>query len=383
MRFIHLVFIILLTYCHSAFATGSPNERFNQWLTRTMKDYQVPAVSIVVIRDYKIDWVGTFGVKNISTEEPITDTTLFQAGSISKPLTAMAVLLAAQDEELDLDDNVNDLLITWKLPDNQFTKKEDVTVKALLNHTSGINVPGFLGYAQDAKIPTLLQVLDGIPPANSPPIRVQAIPGKHYAYSGGGYVILQLLLQNHFNKSFNQLMNDLVLGPLSMSNSTFDQPLPSRLSNTIANPYYPGYVSVKGGPHIYIEQAAAGLWTTPFDLAKFIISIQESLRGNPYQLLKPKFAKMMVTPVKGNMGLGVMANVDKYGQPTENGRYFMHLGQNEGYRSLFIAHVSKGYGAIIMTNMAPEAKLVMSGKVEEDGFLNNVLEMIADMEQWY
>ena len=177
-------------------------------------------------------------------------------------------------------------------------------------------------------------------------------------------------------------MNERVLEPLSMSNSTFDQPLPARFTDYIATPYRPGFVSVKGGPHTYVAQAAAGLWTTPFDLAKFAISIQESLRGNPYQVLQPKSAQLMMEPVKEHMGLGFMVNMNKYGQPTKRGRYFMHWGQNEGYRSLIIAHTSKGYGAIVMTNMAPNGQLVMRGKVKEDGFMEAVLAMIADLERW-
>ena len=380
MRLTHLLAIILcLAITQSAVAEedASAYKRFNQWLHKAMQAYQIPAVSIVVIRDYKIDWVGTYGVKNIFTEEPVSDTTLFQAGSISKPLTAVAVLVAVQDDDVRLDENINQLLTSWKLPENT-----EVTVRELLSHTAGINVSGFIGYAGKTTLPTLIQVLNGTSPANSPKIQVVTTPGDTYQYSGGGYVILQQMLVDLYHKPFSELINEMVLQPLSMSNSTFDQPLPERFTDVVATPYRPGFVSLKGGPHVYVEQASSGLWTTPFDLAKFTISIQESLRGNPYQILKPEYARLMMKPVADNMGLGFMVNMNKYGVPAKNGHYFMHYGQNEGYRSVLIASTKNGYGAIIMTNMSPSGKLVMANKVKDDGFMDAIIAMLADLEEW-
>lgn len=378
-----LAIVLCLAIAQPAIADdSSPYKRFNQWLHKAMQDYQIPAVSIVVIRDYKIDWIGTYGVKNIFTEEPVTDTTLFQAGSISKLVTAVAVVIAVQDNDIKLDENINQLLTSWKLPEIAATKNDAVTVQELLSHTAGINVPGFIGYEHKTPLPTLIQVLNGTTPANSSKIKMIDVPGENYRYSGGGYVILQQMLTDVYHKPYSDLMEEMVLQPLSMSNSTFDQPLPTRFADAVATPYRPGFVSVKGGPHTYVEQASSGLWTTPFDLAKFTISIQESLRGNPYQILKPKYAHLMMQPVTDNMGLGFMVNMNKYGVPAKNGRYFMHYGQNEGYRSVLIASTKNGYGAIIMTNMSPSGKLVIANKVKDDGFMDAIIAMLADLEDW-
>jgi CubicO group peptidase (beta-lactamase class C family) len=382
-RFIGIFVIFALLLPLSAIAGPVPSKEFTRWLLQQMQTYQVPGVSIVVIRDYKIDWVMGFGVRDVLAEQPITDTTLFQAGSISKPVTAVAVLKAIQDGKFALDENINDILTSWQLPQSQYTQTKDVTVIDLLSHSAGTNVPGYLGYTPGEKIPTLLEALKGIWPSNSPAIRVIGTPGINFTYSGGGYSVLQQALMDTYHLPFTELMDRFVLQPLSMANSTFSQPLPPNLMDQIAKPYRPAYESVPGGPHIYVDQAAAGLWTTPFDLAKFVISLQEALQGNMYQVLKPEYAELMMKPVKGNMGLGFFVNVNKYGKPSRHGHYFMHPGQNEGYRNVLIASTQDGYGAIIMTNMSPDGRLVMSGKIKDRWqFMDALITRIADMEEW-
>ena len=355
---------------------------FQRWIKQAMKRYQVPAVSIVIIKDYKIAWTGYYGVSNILTEQPISDTTLFQAGSLSKPVTAVAILKTIQDGKLRLDADVNDFLVSWTVEDSPFLQDDFITIRELLSHSGGINVAGFIGYDKSTAIPTLNDVLNGRTPANSPEIKVVQAPGT-FLYSGGGYTILQQLLVDVYQRSFSDTMSRLVLQPLSMTHSTFQQQLPTELQDQVATPYRPGLNSIKEGPHVYVTEAATGLWTTPFDLAKFIISIQESLRDDPYQILTPENAKMMMEPEAEHMGLGFYVNMDKYGNPVKKGRYFMHTGQNEGYRSVFIASTRDGCGAIIMTNMSTDGRLVMGGKIKDDwSFINNVVQHIADTEGW-
>lgn len=361
--------------------TSLPTKAFIRWIKSEMQRNQVPAVSIAVIKDYKVEWAMAFGVTDIMAETPATDMTLFQAGSISKPVTAMAALRAVQDEKISLDADINDVLTTWKLPENDLDR---ISLEKLLSHTAGINVSGFVGYDADEKIPTLVDILDGKAPANNPAIRVTGTPGEEYDYSGGGYVVVQQALMDVYHKPFPDIMDKLVLSQLGMSHSTFQQPLPDNLMDQIAKPYYPKYESVTGGPHIYPEEAAAGLWTTPFDLAKFVISLQDSLRGDPHQILQDEYAKLMVHPVQDHMGLGFFTGVNKYGQEVRYGSYFMHGGQNNGYRCLVIASISDGNGAIIMTNMAPDSKLVLANKIKDSwAFMYAIEKKIADMEGWY
>lgn len=396
MRFCRQLFICLLMmlftqpYCYAIEIVDAvnsvntlPGNKFIEWLSYKMKQYQVPGISIVVIDDYKISWVLYYGVTNVLSEDPISDSTLFQAGSLSKPITAVAVLKAAQDKKIDLDIDINDVLTKWKLKDNQFTQAAKVTPRGLMSHSAGINNPGFLGYANGENLPTLLDVLNGAPPANTPAIEAIYEPGEEYVYSGGGYVILQELLEETYQKSYAKIINQIVLQPLSMSNSTFQQPLPNSLVDLIAKPYRPNFESVPGGPHIYVETAATGLWTTAYDLAKFIISIQEALRGDSYQIITPEMAALMIDPEIDHMGLGVYVNMNKYGKPVEHGNYFMHSGQTEGYQSLFIANKKDGSGMVIMTNMSIDGKQIMSGKTSNSWeFIDAVEKHIADFEEW-
>jgi CubicO group peptidase (beta-lactamase class C family) len=360
-----------------------PGKPFEHWLRGQMERYKVPGISIVVVRDYRIEWVFSQGVVDVLSETPVTDTTLFQAGSISKPVTATAVMRAVQDGKLSLDEDINNILTSWKVPDNEFTQTEFITLRDLLSHSAGINNSGYLGYAAGDKLPTLLQVLNGEAPANSKPVTVITEPGQSFLYSGGGYVIIQQALIDAFHKPFAVLMDRLVLQPLAMTHSTFAQPLPEEDREDIAKPYRPTYESVPGGPHTYVEEAAAGLWTTPFDLAKFMISIQESLRGDPDQIIKPEYAKLMMQPEIDHMGLGFYVNVDKYGTPVHRGRYFAHPGQNEGYQNYMIGSIHDGYGAIIMTNASPDGHLLMTHQISDNwDFMNAVIKKIADMEEW-
>lgn len=191
-----------------------------------MKHWKVPGLSVAVVKDFKVEWARTYGVKDVETKEPVTADTLFQAGSISKPVAAMVALKRVQDGKISLDENINDKLQTWKLPDNEFTAKKKVTLANLLSHTGGLTVHGFPGYAVDEKIPTLPQVLNGTEPANTAPVRVDMEPGTKFRYSGGGTTIAQLAIMDIEKKAYPQIAKETVLGPLNMTNSTYSQPLP-------------------------------------------------------------------------------------------------------------------------------------------------------------
>lgn len=371
------------TLYHSASAAPYPSKDFVRWLKKSMEQNTIPAVSIAVFKNYKIEWTVAYGYANVKTDQLITTNTLFQAGSVSKPLTAYAALYAVQSGKLALDEDVNRFMSGWELPQNNYTELSDINLGQLLSHSAGLNVPGYPGYAAGEKIPTLIESLGGKSPANTPAVQVVMMPGQSFVYSGGGYSIVQQILTDIYQKPFAEVMDTLVLQPLGMTHSTFAQPLPDNLHDQIALPYHANYESVPGGPHVYPEQAAAGLWTTPFDLAKFMITVQESLRSNQQQLLNSDYAKMMVTPEVDHMGMGFMGNMNKYGQPSTKGRYFLHGGQNDGYRCIVIGSMSGGNGAVIMTNMAPDSRLVLNHTIQDNWiFMYNTLQKIADLENW-
>ncbi len=310
-----------------------------------MRHYKVPAVSVAVVNDFKVEWAKAYGVADAETKEPATTKTLFQAGSISKSVAATVALNKVEKGKLSLDEDINNKLTSWKLPDNEFTAKKKVTLANLLSHTAGLTVHGFPGYAEGEKIPTIPQVLDGAAPANTAPVRVDLEPGTRFRYSGGGTTIAQLAITDIERKPFPDIARETVLKPFGMSDSTYEQPLSPDWRKRAAAGHKPDGSVVKGKIHVYPEMAAAGLWTTPTDLAKFAIETQLSLAGKSNKALSKEMTTRMVTPyLSEDVGLGFF--VQKKGGSI----YFGHNGADEGFRALLLVHRDKGYGAAIMVN---------------------------------
>lgn len=311
-------------------------------LSARMSDLHVPGVSIALIHHGKLEWARGFGVTRVGGPA-VTAETLFQAASISKPVSTLAVLHLSQAGKLDLDADVNQYLKTWKVPDNEFTREAKVTLRGLLTHSAGITVHGFAGYDAAAPLPSLVQILNGESPANNRPIRVDMTPGKTWRYSGGGYVVAQQVLIDVTGIAFPKLMHDLVLGPLGMKRSTYEEPLPKELLTQAATPYRADGTPVPGGPHVYPELAPAALWTTPSDLARFAIGVQRAFAGTSERVLSVGTAHAMLTPVYNQQALGLVV-----GGSTAR-KYFNHGGSNEGYQCYLVAY-EDGDGAVIMTN---------------------------------
>lgn len=310
-----------------------------------MAHYSVPGVSIAVIDGNQIAWSKTYGVVDTQSLEPVTDQTLFQAASISKPVAAYGALRFVLENKLALDEDINEYLETWNLPENEWTKRKHVTLKQLLSHTAGTTVHGFAGYSPDLTVPSLVQLLNGSAPANSPAIRVDKLPGESFRYSGGGYCIVQQAMIDASGKPFPAVMDELVLRPLGMHHSTYEQPLPSAALKLAATGYLPNGSMTSGRRHTYPELAAAGLWTTAEDLAKFAIDIQQTLAGRSNTVLSKEMATTMLTPsVADFIGLGIFLEKRK------DDTYFLHGGWNEGFSSMLVAHKEKGYGVVVMIN---------------------------------
>ena len=331
-------------------------------LAGRMAELKVPGVSIAVIHEGRIEWARGYGARFIGGPA-VDEKTLFQAASISKPVFALAVLHQVEAGKLDLDTNVNDYLKTWKLPDNEFTREQKVTLRRVLSHTAGLTVHGFPGYGAADKLPTTAQILDGAPPANTNPIRVDILPGSRHRYSGGGYTLAQLVLTDVTGVPLEKLLRDTVLTPLGMSLSTFEQPLPASRLAEFAMPYRGDGTAVPGGPHVYPEMAAAGLWTTPSDLARYALGVTEALKGRS-KIISAKTARAMVTPHVGMHGLGPVG-----GGKTAR-KYFTHNGGNAGYRCLLVAY-EDGEGAVVMTSGDNGGEL-----------MEELIRAIASVYQW-
>ena len=312
-------------------------------LAELMKTFNVPALSLAIIENYKIVDTKAYGVIAPGSNTPVTTKTLFQAGSISKPVAATGALALVERGKLSLDEDVNTKLTSWKVPENEFTRSDKVTLRRLMSHTAGLTVHGFPGYDIDAPIPSVVQVLNGEKPANTDPIRVDIVPGTKERYSGGGITIEQLLMIDVTGKQFPPLMRELVLDKIGMSDSSYEQPLPPVRAALTAGGAYADGKPVHGKWHIYPEMAAAGLWTTPTDLAKFAIEIALSKQGKSNRVLSQKTTQEMLTPVKDEAGLGFFLEKDNPGQ-------FGHNGDDEGFQALLTMNADTGSGIAMMAD---------------------------------
>jgi CubicO group peptidase (beta-lactamase class C family) len=304
-----------------------------------MKALNVHGASVAVISNYEIEWAKGYGYADIESKRPVDKSTLFQAGSISKPVAAVAAMKLVEEGKLQLDDNINSFLKSWKMPDNEFTKENKVTLRGIMSHSAGLTVHGFPGYAAGEPLPTIPEVLDGAKPANTPAVRVNVAPGTIWRYSGGGYTIMQLAMTDVTEKAFPALMTELVLSKAGMSESTYENPLPAKLSGTAASGYRRDAVAVPGRYHTYPEMAAAGLWTTPSDLARFGIEIQKSREGRSNKILKRATVEEMLREQKRPYGLGFALSPN----------WFAHGGADEGFQAFFGCSFD-GKGIVVMTN---------------------------------
>lgn len=308
-----------------------------------MAYYKVPGVSVAVIDNFKIAWAKCYGFRDRERKLPVDDVTMFEAGSISKPVAAMGALWLVDQKRLDLDEDVNEKLKSWKVPENEFTAREKVTLRRLLSHSAGLTVHGFPGFAAGAAVPTVPQILDGAPPANTPAVRVDVLPGSKWRYSGGGYTVMQLLLSDMTGKLFSSYMGETVLRKIGMKRSTYEQPLPEASAGNAATAYT-NNSPIAGRYHTYPEMAAAGLWTTPSDLARFGIEVMRSFQGNSNVVLTQAATRQMLTRQSGTYGLGFELEGD-----AEAPR-FSHGGVDEGFEAMLVGYVKSGQGAVVMTN---------------------------------
>ena len=317
-------------------------------LADRMHYHQVPAVSIAVVNNGQLEWARAYGVNVVGKAEHSTPNTLFQTASISKAVSAMAALHLVEQGKLKLDGDVNSQLKSWKLPDNELTKEHKVSLRQLLNHSGGVNVHGFHGYAitQTATqtVPSLLAVLKGEDPANTEPVRVEAIPGTKWSYSGGGYTIVQLMMMEASQQEFPQLLQNIVFTPLDMQHSRFAASLPKQDRTNAAAGHNGSGAAIAGLWHQNPELAAAGLWSTPSDLAKIIIEVQKSDAGISNKILSSPMTKTMLTRGLGETGLGFFVEQ----QPDRTS--FSHSGGNDGFRTLLFGYTKTGQGAVVLTN---------------------------------
>ncbi len=325
---------------------AGPNGLGGLTISELMARFNVPGVSIAVIRDQQIHWAKGYGVADVATGAPVNAETMFQAASISKPVAALGVLRAVQDGLFTLDTDINKILTSWKLNGGEFTRQRPVTPRMLTSHTSGLGDGfGFPGYDPADSVPTVVQILEGHKHSNVGVLFMERPPMSLMEYSGGGVTLMQQALSDARKRPFADIMRDDVLRPIGMTRSTYEQPLPASFDRNAARAHSGEGKSMGAKWHIYPEMAAAGLWTTPSDLARFLIEVQRSAVGQSNRVLSRTLVQEMLSPVGvGDYAVGF--SISKIGQ----GWYFSHGGANWGFRGTLIAHKIKGYGLVIMTN---------------------------------
>lgn len=341
---------------------GQESERFN--LADRMAHYRVPGLSIAIVDQCRIIDARGFGSGALGGDA-VSDKTLFQAGSVSKVVAAVGALRLVEDGKLSLDASVQGQLGGWTLPDNALLQPQPVTLRRLLSHGAGLSVSGFKGYGVGTPLPDIKQILDGQAPANTAPVRVVVAPGSEWRYSGGGYVMTQLLMTQATGKPFPQLMEQLVLAPAGMKDSSYAQPLDARRAAMAASGTLADGTPIPGKWHVYPEMAAAGLWTTPTDLARFAIRLVRASRGENGGLLREDTADEMLRRQIGDWGLGV--EVSRPGAPLK----FSHTGAPIGYRTLWLMHPDTCQGAVLMANADEGMPLIQE-----------VVRAIADHYRW-
>lgn len=319
-------------------------------LAADVEKFQVPGVSWAVIDGGELVDTGCAGVVQAGESAAVVPGTLFQACSISKPVAVFAMLRLVDRGLLGLDEDVNHRLTSWQIPPTGHWQPV-VTLRQLASHSAGLTVHGFPGYRQGTALPTTVQILDGTAPTNTFGVRVDIVPGTQFRYAGGGTVVLQQLLEDVTGTPFRQLARELVLEPLGMSDSDYAQPLPPALHDKAATAHDELGRPIPGRWHSYPELAAAGLWTTPTDLAKFASAVQQTYAGTDGALLSPALSRELLTPQiaatdriggLGELGLGLFLG--------DGGVRFGHSGGNAGFRCHLLAYRDTGQGAAVMTN---------------------------------
>ncbi|WP_373549699.1 serine hydrolase [Haliscomenobacter sp.] len=334
-----------------------PVQGFPAWnIYERMKHYKVPGVSIAVVNNFKLEWAKGYGLADTLKKTPVTPQTMFSAGSISKLVMAAAAFQLIQEQKISLDEPINQYLKSWKIPENDYTRQTPITLRMLLSHTAGTSQTSYFGFTPDNKnLPSILDILSGQPNAESRGVVVNSEPKKEFRYSGGGSMIAQMALMDVSGERFEALCDRVLFQPLGMPQSTFAQPLPSKFQAQAAWGY--SYASwYEGMPYVYPQQAAAGLYATPSDLARFLIEIQQALRGKG-KVLSPASAQTMVTPVakvseggfREEIGVGPFL-LQRIDNQDPQGRYFEFTGVNAGFVAYLIGNITEGYGAVIMLN---------------------------------
>lgn len=304
------------------------------------KRYGVPGAVIGIIQSGKVQFILNYGLEDKEQRKAINDNTVFQVASMSKSLTAWGVMKLVEEGKISLDDPAEKYLTRWHLPDSKFNKDE-VTIRRLLSHTAGLSVHGYLGIKPGKRIPTIEESLSGKGFLREP-LEIVMQPGSEGSYSGGGYTLLQLIVEEVTGMTFNQYMDKEILKPLGMKSSSFSNDF---TDSNMSKAY--GYFGQKLPNFNFTEEAAAGLKTTMPDFLNFVLSNMDGSKGEARGrgILKSESIDLMHTPIKSGSGLGV------YSKELSDGSTFLyHSGDNRGWHSVYGFIPERRDGIVVFTN---------------------------------
>ena len=335
-------------------------------LAERLAHYRVPGVSIAVIESGTIAWADGFGAREQGGDAAVDPDTVFMGASTSKPITAFLILQHVERGILDLEVDVNRYLERWQVPLNEYTRRFPVTLRACLSHKAGLTVNGWGAALRGKPVATLVDLLEGVPVSGQPAVRVDKTPGGRERYSGGGFVIAEMLLEDVTGRRFDQLAEELILGPLGMSHTTFVNPLPERFRHNVASGHDHNGSAHPGGWLVSPDMGAGGLFTTAADYARFMIATRDAFLGQNGALLRRDLAQQMLTRQgSGQFGLGWRSIGDG---PT---RRMNHGGSNDGYQSETTLYLDSGDGVAVFTNAVPG--ILLHGEIHN---------AVADLQGW-
>ncbi|MGE8525075.1 serine hydrolase domain-containing protein [Chryseobacterium rhizosphaerae] len=319
-------------------------------IDQQLEKYKLPGFSLVVFENYQIVYSDQVGVKSMDSKEKLDENTAFSTASITKPITALLCHILEEKGLINLNDPIDKYLKRWHLPKSKFTENNSPTWKQFFNHTSGTNQGGFADYYEGDVIPTIQQSLLGQIPRYNKEIEFLFTPGTDFEYSGGGYVIIQMALEDTFNRPIGDLAKEYIFSPLGLKNTTMTQPNEKGFLMNAARVHDKDGKVIKTGLPITPQIGASGVWSTPADLAKLSIEIQNALRNKNNKLISYQVAEKVtkVTALKnavGGWGYGWQKSV-----AYNNYDWFMCSGSNTGVGGSIFATMTDGNGFVFLAN---------------------------------
>lgn len=301
-------------------------------------------LSVAIIDNYQVSWTREWGVKSADDKDPVDKDTVFNIASIAKPVTATLIAMLAEKGLIDLDEPVATYLQRWQLPDNEFTRSTNVTLRHLLGHTSGATQHGFKDFYIGEEIPTIVDVLNGGDLPDTEKLDINFEPGTEWRYSGGGYVVAQMAVEDYLKKPLAELASEFIFQPLELTNTTMLRPDEAGFPKNAAKAHDENGTVISTGLPICPQISASGLWTTPTDMARFLIEMQNALRGRS-EIISSAVAKLVTSEIMDGFGLGWALF-----EPVGHMEAFSHGGANTGTGGRVYATKKGGNGIVLFGN---------------------------------